>query len=180
MADTKALFTQRFDAARAALAKGDQPAAAESLHWAIVMARSDPALRRELASALFNLGLLLVEKHGDKEAFDLFEKVVEREPRNAWAHYELGAIHERLGREGKAVDSYARAFALDPQLALPDVNPHVIDSKLTTEAMLRAYSWTLTQAIRAVLASRRALARGLREATAPALAARLQQRTACR
>src|SRR6185436_7073169 len=58
MADTKALFTQRFDAARTALAKGDEPAAAESLHSAIVAARTDPGLRPELASALFHLGAL--------------------------------------------------------------------------------------------------------------------------
>jgi TonB family protein len=58
MADTKALFTQRFDAARTALSAGDERAAAESLHSAIVTARSDPSLQRELASALFHLGRL--------------------------------------------------------------------------------------------------------------------------
>jgi TonB family protein len=58
MADSKALFTERFDTARAALKNGDEPAAAESLHWAIVAARSDPALRLELASGLFHLGKL--------------------------------------------------------------------------------------------------------------------------
>ena len=58
MADMKALFTQRFDAARTALTQGDEPAAAESFHWAIVAARSDPNLRLELASALFHLGKL--------------------------------------------------------------------------------------------------------------------------
>jgi TonB family protein len=58
MADTKALFTQRFAAARAALTAGDEPAAAESLHAAIVVARSEPGLRLELASALFQLGKL--------------------------------------------------------------------------------------------------------------------------
>ena len=58
MVDTKALFTQRFDAARSALAEGDEAAAAESLHAAIVAARNDPRLRRELASALFHLGRL--------------------------------------------------------------------------------------------------------------------------
>jgi len=58
MADTKALFTNRFDAARAAWTAGDETAAAESLHSAIIAARSDPRLRTELASALFNLGKL--------------------------------------------------------------------------------------------------------------------------
>ena len=58
MADTRALFTQRFDAARTAWTHGDEPAAAECLRGAIVAARSDRNLRRQLASALFNLGKL--------------------------------------------------------------------------------------------------------------------------
>ena len=58
MADARAVFTQHFDAARTALTKGDELAAAESFHSAIVAARSDPSLRRELASALFHLGKL--------------------------------------------------------------------------------------------------------------------------
>ena len=58
MADTKALFTQRLDAARTAWTHGDEPAAADYLREAIVAARSDRNLRRELASALFNLGKL--------------------------------------------------------------------------------------------------------------------------
>src|SRR5262249_20173721 len=58
MADVRALFTHHFDAARTALSKGDEPGAAEDFHWAIVAARSDPSLRRELASALFHLGRL--------------------------------------------------------------------------------------------------------------------------
>jgi hypothetical protein len=91
------------------------------------------------ASALFNLGLLMAEKGGRKEAFDFFERVVAAEPGNAWAHYQLGALHEGFGRKGRAIEEYATAFALDPQLALADVNPHVVDSELTTEAMLIAY-----------------------------------------
>ena len=58
MADMRALFTERFDAARTAWTQGDEPAAAESLRSAIIVARSDAGLRRELASALLNLGKL--------------------------------------------------------------------------------------------------------------------------
>jgi TonB family protein len=78
MADTKALFTQRFDAARAAWAAGDEPAAAESLHWAIVVARGDPGLRRELASALFNLGKLSrkLGRAGEAEAGPLLTEAL--------------------------------------------------------------------------------------------------------
>jgi TonB family protein len=58
MTDMKALFTQRFDAARTAWSQGDELGAVKSLHSAIAAARSDPGLRRELTSALFTLGKL--------------------------------------------------------------------------------------------------------------------------
>lgn len=78
MADTKALFTQRFDAARTALAAGDELAAAESLHSAIVAARSDPSLRRELASALFHLARLSRKfgRAGEAEAEPLLTEAI--------------------------------------------------------------------------------------------------------
>ncbi len=93
----------------------------------------------ERVSALFNLGLLVQQKGERREALELFDRVLEREPRHAWAHYQKGAIYEAWGREAPAVRSYAEAFALDPQLAFPDVNPHVLDNRLVTQAMLRAY-----------------------------------------
>src|SRR6478752_5253821 len=78
MADTKALFTQRFEAARTALTAGNEAAAAESLHAAIVVARSDPMLRRELASALFHLGHLSRKfgKAGEAEAEQLLTEAL--------------------------------------------------------------------------------------------------------
>src|SRR5207244_12716350 len=58
---------------------------------------------------------------------------------HACAYYPIGSLHEIAGRETKAIDAYSRAFALDPQLAFRDVNPLVVDSKLVTQAMLKAY-----------------------------------------
>jgi hypothetical protein len=91
------------------------------------------------ASALFNLGLLEQQRGHGKEALALFEQVVQIEPEHAWAHYQIGAVYESWKREGKAIEEYSRAFALDPQLAFRDVNPQVVDSKLVTQAMLTAY-----------------------------------------
>ena len=71
--------------------------------------------------------------------------MLEIDPDNAWAHYQLGAILEHQGRDAKAVEQYGRAFRLDPSLAFPDVNPSVIASHLTTEAMLRGYRTGLEQ-----------------------------------
>lgn len=78
MTDSKALFTQRFDAARAALAQGDDPAAAEAFHWAIVIARGDSNLRRELASGLFHLGKLSRKfgRAGESEAEELLSEAL--------------------------------------------------------------------------------------------------------
>ncbi|HTI04862.1 MAG TPA: TonB family protein [Gemmatimonadales bacterium] len=78
MADAKALFTQRFEAARAAFTKGDEPAAAECLHSAIAAARSDPSLRRELVSALFHLGKLsrTLGRAGEAEAEPLLSEAL--------------------------------------------------------------------------------------------------------
>jgi TonB family protein len=92
MADTKTLFNQRFEAARTAFTKGDEPAAAESLHSAIVVARSDPALRRELASALFHLGKLSRKfgRAGEAEAESLLTEA-------------LAISEELFGRENAAV-----------------------------------------------------------------------------
>jgi hypothetical protein len=90
-------------------------------------------------SALFNLALLEQGKGALKDAASLFKRVLQADPRHAWAHYQLGSIYEAWGKEGSAIDEYAQSFALDPQLAFPEVNPHVVDNKLVTQAMLRAY-----------------------------------------
>jgi TonB family protein len=101
MADTKALFTQRFAAARTALTAGDEPAAAESLHAAIVVARSDPALRLELASALFQLGKLSRKfgRAGEAEAeLLLSEALTISEALFGREHAALAPLLNELGR----------------------------------------------------------------------------------
>jgi hypothetical protein len=142
---SKTLETQR----RLAAERPQDPAVFNDLGNLLLLARrpaeAEEAYRRaveldpERVSALFNLGLLEQQKGELREAHDLYERVVEKEPRHAWAHYQLGAIYESWDRESQAIKEYAKAFALDPQLAFPDVNPHVIDNKLVTEAMLKAY-----------------------------------------
>jgi len=90
-------------------------------------------------SALFNLGLLHQQHNEPRQALELYRQVLELQPGHAWAHYQLGALYEGQGQATKAVNEYARAFSLDPQLAFPEVNPHIVDSKLVTPAMLKAY-----------------------------------------
>src|SRR4051812_2395267 len=122
MVDTKALFTQRFDAARAAWTKGDEPAAAESLHWAIAAARSDPALRRELASALYNLGKLSRKfgRAGEAEAGPLLTEALTiseelfgtEDAALAPLLHELSRLHLQQAHHARAEDDLQRLLAI--------------------------------------------------------------------
>jgi len=96
------------------------------------------SLDPKLVSAHYNLGLVLRQAGEASKAKDHFREVIELAPGDAWAWFQLGALHESRGAAKSAVDAYARAYALDPRLSFGDVNPQVIDSKLTTESLLRA------------------------------------------
>ncbi len=93
----------------------------------------------ERVSSLFNLALLEQQSGDRREALRLLKKVVELQPTHAWAHYQLGTLYESWDQDNRAVEHYARAFALDPQLAFKEVNPHIVENGLVTRAMIRAY-----------------------------------------
>lgn len=59
-----------------------------------------------------------LEAHADgrvEEATDLYKDVLEREPSNKFAHYNLGLIDQTEGRPDAAERSYRRALQLDPR-----------------------------------------------------------------
>ncbi|MCB9377862.1 MAG: tetratricopeptide repeat protein [Holophagales bacterium] len=94
----------------------------------------------EPASPHFNLALLLERRDEHRAALKELEIVVEKEPEHAWAHYQIGTIYQRWGRDGRAVRSYARAFRFDPSLAEARINPHVLDNPLIERALLEAHA----------------------------------------
>jgi hypothetical protein len=96
-------------------------------------------LAPDRASALFNLALLLQQRGELRESLRLYRRVLELQPKHAWAWYQIGSLYEHWGQDGRAVEAYADAFRIDPQLAFPEVNPHVMENELVTRAMLRAY-----------------------------------------
>ena len=111
----------------------DRPDEAEAAY------RKAIELDPDKVSALFNLGQLQQQRKEYREALSLYQRVVENQPGHAWAHYQIGTLYERWEQEGKAVEHYAQAFALDPQLAFKEVNPQIVENKLLTESMLKAY-----------------------------------------
>jgi Tfp pilus assembly protein PilF len=142
---SKALETQR----RLVAERPQDPAVLNDLGNLLVLAdqpaEAEEAYRKALeidpnkVTALFNLGLLQQQRGERREALRLYKKAVELQPNHAWAHYQIGTLYEGWDQEGKAVEHYARAFALDPQLAFKEVNPHIVENKLVTQALLRAY-----------------------------------------
>ena len=122
MADTKTLFTQRFDAARTAWALGNEPAAAQSLRAAIVAARSDRSLRRELASALFHLGKLSrkLGQPGEADAGPLLSEALavseelfgSQGAALAPVLHELSRLHVQQSELARAEDALRRLLAI--------------------------------------------------------------------
>ena len=107
--------------------------------------RAEEAYRRAVeldpqgVTPRFNLALLLQQGQDIDAAVHQLRRVIELDPEHGWAHYQLGAIQEARGMEKQATRSYARAFAIDPNLSFPEVNPHIIENKLVVSALLQAY-----------------------------------------
>lgn len=92
-----------------------------------------------LPAAHYNLGLLLQQQGERRKALSEFKKVLKTQPDNAWAHFQAAALLEAGGSDSAAVEHYAHAFRLNPQLSFYEVNPQVIDSKLVTQSLLLAH-----------------------------------------
>lgn len=86
----------------------------------------------------FNLSLLLQQSGRFGEARNELKALLEVSPNHAWAHYQLGTLLSMRGDRKAAVESYALSFAIDPTLSFPSNNPHIIDNRLATEALLRS------------------------------------------
>lgn len=98
---------------------------------ALTLAPEDPAVR-------FNLAVFYQQTGRRKKAQEQYQKLLDLDTRNAWAHYQLGALLEARGQRGEAIDHYARAFAYDDGLTFANNNPHLIENQLVTEALLQA------------------------------------------
>lgn len=84
----------------------------------------------------FNYALLLQQTGRASEAEQQFDEILLRRPDHAWALYQKGVIvHNRDDRK-QALELYAQAFASDSSLTFAANNPHIIENKLATEALL--------------------------------------------
>jgi tetratricopeptide (TPR) repeat protein len=89
--------------------------------------------------AAYRLGLVLQRQGRDREAMRYYKRTLKARPGYAQARFMLALAEERCGRRETAIHDYVRAYRHAPDLANPDLNPLVYDSRLQTEAALEHY-----------------------------------------
>ncbi len=112
------------------LANGEQLPALSAFNTAIEL---DP----DNATALYNAGVVELD-HDPPRARKLLHRALATNERDPWIHYRLGEAYQRLARDRKAINHYARAFELGPSLLFPEVNPLIVENQLATRALLHA------------------------------------------
>jgi tetratricopeptide (TPR) repeat protein len=94
---------------------------------------------RKFYPAWYNLGLVRAA-HGDRlGARRAFSHTVTLKPGHAPALFQLGLVEERNHHTDRAIRLYAKAYTINPALLRVDVNPRILDSKLTHLAMIKMY-----------------------------------------
>jgi tetratricopeptide (TPR) repeat protein len=94
---------------------------------------------RKYFPAWYNLGLVRAAGGDELGARRAFSRTVSLKPGHAPALFQLGLVEEKRQHTDRAVELYAKAFAINPALLRVDVNPRILDSKLTHIALIRMY-----------------------------------------
>jgi tetratricopeptide (TPR) repeat protein len=89
--------------------------------------------------AAYRLGLVLQRQGHDLKAMRYYKRTLKARPGYAQARFMLALAEERCGRRDTAIRDYVRAYRHAPDLANPDLNPLVYDSRLQTEVALAYY-----------------------------------------
>lgn len=89
--------------------------------------------------AWYNLGLVRASRGDEIGARRAFSKTVDLRPGHAPALFQLGLIEEQRKHKDRAVALYAKAFSINPALLEVQVNPRIVDTKLTHLALLKMY-----------------------------------------
>ena len=100
---------------------------------------------RHFHPAWYNLGLVRASRGDELGARRAFARTVDLKPGHAIALFQLGLIEEEREHVDRAVDLYAKAFRINPALLDVEVNPRILDSRLTHLALLKNYENTHTQ-----------------------------------
>jgi tetratricopeptide (TPR) repeat protein len=83
---------------------------------------------------------LTAHAEGDvEEAAGLYEDILEDDPNNKFAHYNLGLIAQSQGRTDEAIAAYERAIKIDPKFVAPLFNLAVIHTESRPDEAIELY-----------------------------------------
>jgi tetratricopeptide (TPR) repeat protein len=94
---------------------------------------------RKFYPAWYNLGLVRAASGDELGARRAFSRTVTLKPGHAPALFQLGLVEEKRHHTDRAIHLFAKAYAINPALLRVDVNPRILDSKLTDLALLQMY-----------------------------------------
>jgi tetratricopeptide (TPR) repeat protein len=97
------------------------------------------AADRNYHPAWYNLGLVRAMRGNEFGARLAYGRTIREKPGHAAALFQLGLIEEERGNRDRAVELYAKAFAINPALLDVEVNPRILDTKLMHLALLKNY-----------------------------------------
>lgn len=93
----------------------------------------------EFYPAWYNLGLADHARGNTSGAMSAFRHTIDLKPGHAAAHFQMGLIYEQQGKDDAAIDRYAKAFSINPNLLEVGVNPRILDTRLAHLALLKIY-----------------------------------------
>jgi len=94
---------------------------------------------RRYYPAWYNLGLVRASRGDETGAHRAFARTVSLKPGHAAALFQLGLLEEKRQHTDRAVSYFAKAYLINPTLLEVDVNPRILDTKLTSLALLKMY-----------------------------------------
>lgn len=94
---------------------------------------------RRFHPAWYNLALVRASLGDEFGARRALNRTIALKPGHSAALFQLGLIEEKRQHIGRAVELYAKAFRINPALLEVDVNPRILDTRLTHRALLHAY-----------------------------------------
>jgi tetratricopeptide (TPR) repeat protein len=95
--------------------------------------------------AWYNLGLVRASAGDEIGARRAFSRTVDLKPGHAAALFQLGLVEEQRDHVDRAISLYAKAYSINPALLDVEVNPRILDTKLTHLALLKIYPKTHNQ-----------------------------------
>lgn len=94
---------------------------------------------RDFYPAWYNMALLRKSNGDVQAARAAFRRTLHYKPGHGAALFQMGLMEEKRGNSKSAISLYSRAFAIDHSLLDVRVNPEILDTKLTSLALLESY-----------------------------------------